>query len=97
MVEPKIAMVTGANRGLGFEISRQLGLKGMTVLMGARDSEKGEKAAVVLRGEDLDTRAIALDVISNMAPDSIYIIGPGTTTREIMGALNLPNTLLGVL
>lgn len=46
--------------------------------------------------EDTAVRAIALDVISNMAPDSIYIIGPGTTTREIMGALNLPNTLLGV-
>jgi predicted polyphosphate/ATP-dependent NAD kinase len=46
--------------------------------------------------EDAVVRAIALDVISGMEPDSIYIIGPGTTTREIMGVLDLPNTLLGV-
>lgn len=41
-------------------------------------------------------RAIALDVISNMEPDWTYIVGPGTTTREVMRVLDLPNTLLGV-
>jgi len=46
--------------------------------------------------EDWVVRAIALDVISNMEPDCAYIIGPGTTTREIMRVLDLPNTLLGV-
>ncbi len=46
--------------------------------------------------EDSVVRAIALDVISNMEPHCAYIIGPGTTTREIMRVLDLPNTLLGV-
>jgi NAD(P)-dependent dehydrogenase (short-subunit alcohol dehydrogenase family) len=84
MVEPKIAMVTGANRGLGFEISRQLGLKAMTVLVGARDSEKGEKAAVVLRGEGLDARAIALDVV-----DSASITSAVEAVRSDFGKLDV--------
>lgn len=46
--------------------------------------------------EDAAVRAIALDVISRMEPECAYIIGPGTTTREIMRVLDLPNTLLGV-
>lgn len=46
--------------------------------------------------EDTAVRAIALDVISSMEPDCAYIIGPGTTTREIMRVLDLENTLLGV-
>jgi predicted polyphosphate/ATP-dependent NAD kinase len=46
--------------------------------------------------EDTAVRAIALDVISGMEPDCTYIIGPGTTAREIMRVLDLPNTLLGV-
>jgi len=48
------------------------------------------------REEDAAVRAIALDVAGSMEPDCAYIIGPGTTTREIMRVLALPNTLLGV-
>ena len=40
-----IALVTGANKGLGKEISRQLAAQGVFVLLGARDRERGEKAS----------------------------------------------------
>ena len=57
-----IALVTGANRGLGLETSRQLGKSGIKVLIGARDLAKGEKAAETLRNEGIDAEAIQLDV-----------------------------------
>ena len=41
----KTALVTGANRGLGFEACRQLGHLGYTVVLTARDEEKGKAAA----------------------------------------------------
>jgi NAD(P)-dependent dehydrogenase (short-subunit alcohol dehydrogenase family) len=37
-VERKVALITGANKGIGLEIARQLGRQGMTVLVGARDA-----------------------------------------------------------
>ena len=39
----KIALITGANKGIGFETARQLGAQGMTVLVGARDEERGQR------------------------------------------------------
>ena len=57
-----IALVTGANRGLGLETSRQLGKRGVKVLIGARDLAKGEQAAETLGNEGIDAVAIQLDV-----------------------------------
>ncbi len=57
-----IALVTGANRGLGLETSRQLGKRGIKVLIGARDLAKGEQAAETLRNEGVDAEAVQLDV-----------------------------------
>ena len=61
----RIALVTGANKGLGFEMARQLGKAGVGVLLAARDPRKGETAASKLRGEGLDAQFLRLDVTDN--------------------------------
>lgn len=58
----KIALITGANKGIGLETARQLATTGMTVFLGSRDLSRGETAAAALRGEGLDATAIVLDV-----------------------------------
>ena len=58
----KVALITGANKGLGFEMARQLGQAEVTVVLAARDPQKGEAAAAKLRGEGLDVQFLKLDV-----------------------------------
>lgn len=58
----RIALVTGANRGLGYEISRQLGAAKFTVIAAARDAAKSEDAAKRLREAGVDARPLTLDV-----------------------------------
>ena len=58
----KVALITGANKGLGLEMARQLGRAGVTVVLAARDHQKGEAAAEVLRREGLDAQFLKLDV-----------------------------------
>lgn len=58
----KIALITGANKGIGKEIARQLGAQEMTVLIGARDKQRGEEAAAELAAGGADARAVVLDV-----------------------------------
>ncbi len=62
--EKRIAMITGANKGIGLETARQLGQLGFTVLVGCRDLSRGKEAASKLAGEKLDAQAIELDVTS---------------------------------
>jgi NAD(P)-dependent dehydrogenase (short-subunit alcohol dehydrogenase family) len=57
-----IALITGANKGLGFETARQLGQRGIHVIMAARDAKNGEQAAQKLKAEKLSVEAIQLDV-----------------------------------
>lgn len=64
----KIALITGANKGIGLETARQLAQQKITVLIGARDPQKGEAAAAQLRADQLEARAIELDV---SRPESI--------------------------
>jgi NAD(P)-dependent dehydrogenase (short-subunit alcohol dehydrogenase family) len=58
----KIALITGANKGIGYEVARQLGAEGITVLLGARNPQLGETAEAKLKAEGADAHFILLDV-----------------------------------
>ncbi|HZY63599.1 MAG TPA: SDR family oxidoreductase [Edaphobacter sp.] len=58
----KIALVTGANRGIGLETARQLGKQGITVLLAARDLAKAQTAVAELKKEGVDAQAVKLDI-----------------------------------
>jgi NAD(P)-dependent dehydrogenase (short-subunit alcohol dehydrogenase family) len=64
MSTKKVALITGANKGIGFETARQLGKQGITVILGARDLAKGAAAAETLKKEGIDARAVKLDVVN---------------------------------
>jgi len=57
-----IALITGANKGIGLETARQFGARGFTVLAGARDEELGLAAERQLRADGVDARFVPLDV-----------------------------------
>ena len=65
MSTKKVALISGANKGIGFETARQLGKQGTTVLVGARDLAKGEAAAAQLKSEGIDAQAIQFDVVKS--------------------------------
>ena len=62
----RIALVTGANKGIGLEVARQLGKAGHHVLLGARDEARGRAAAKTLQDEGIDVRFVTID-LSNSA------------------------------
>ena len=62
-----IALVTGANKGIGFEIARGLGAQGSIVLLGSRDDNRGKKAAAQLLAEGIQAQPIELDVTDRIS------------------------------
>lgn len=65
-----ITLITGGNKGIGFETARQLGKLGHTVLIGARDKSRGEQAVTALRAEKIDAHWIALEVTDGASIES---------------------------
>lgn len=65
---PRIAFVTGANKGIGFEIARQLAEQGLRVIVGARNEVRGNEAVTELGDEGLDVHLQLVDVAE---PESI--------------------------
>jgi NAD(P)-dependent dehydrogenase (short-subunit alcohol dehydrogenase family) len=62
--QKKIALITGANRGLGFETAKQLGEQGITVITAARQLSAAEETASKLKAQGIDAVALQLDVVS---------------------------------
>ena len=58
----KIALITGANKGIGLETARQLGKEGVTIIAAARNKEKGIAATEQLKSDGIDAEFLQLDV-----------------------------------
>ncbi|WP_043632903.1 SDR family NAD(P)-dependent oxidoreductase [Nonomuraea candida] len=80
----QVAMITGANKGIGRATAEQLAGLGMTVLIGARDRQRGEKAAAELRAAGADAHAVALDVT-----DPAVVRGTAKWVEERFGHLDV--------
>jgi NAD(P)-dependent dehydrogenase (short-subunit alcohol dehydrogenase family) len=66
----EVVLVTGANKGLGKEVAGQLARRGMRVLLGSRDAERGAEAAVELAAGAADVTAVQLDVTDPASVDA---------------------------
>lgn len=78
------ALVTGANKGIGFEAARQLAQQGFTVWLGSRNPERGEAAAKDLAG-DGDVRFVSLDVTDDQSVKAAAVrIGDETGALDVL-------------
>ena len=68
----KIAFITGGNRGLGLETARELGMQGIVVVLGSRDSKKGSAAAAKLHDEDITAESLSFDVNKSQDHQKAY-------------------------
>ena len=80
----KVALITGANKGIGFEVARQIAKAGWTVLAAARSEELGKDAVAKLQAEGLDVQFMQIDLD---APESAIMAAE--TTRGRFGKLDL--------
>jgi NAD(P)-dependent dehydrogenase (short-subunit alcohol dehydrogenase family) len=80
----KIALITGANQGIGLEVARQLGKQDILVLIGARNRSRGEEAALQLKTEHIEAYALHLDVTDHQTIEKA-----AQTLNETYGKLDI--------
>jgi len=68
----KVAFITGANRGIGFETSKKLAESGIKVILGSRDLNKGEEAVKKLSNFGIDADLVQYDAFDEDAPQKVY-------------------------
>jgi NAD(P)-dependent dehydrogenase (short-subunit alcohol dehydrogenase family) len=73
----RVALVTGANKGIGLEIARQLAQTGISVIIGARDAERGSAAVAELSSQGLEATFVQLDLVddASIAAAAVKISG----------------------
>ncbi len=84
MTDTRIALVTGANKGIGLEIARQLAEAGVTVVLGARDAGRGQAASEELAAAGLKVEPIRIDL-----NDHKSIAAAAETIRDHHGRLDI--------
>jgi NAD(P)-dependent dehydrogenase (short-subunit alcohol dehydrogenase family) len=80
----KIALITGANQGIGLEVARQLGKQDILVLIGARNRSRGEEAALQLKTEHIEAYALHFDVTDHQTIEKA-----ARTLNETYGKLDI--------
>jgi NAD(P)-dependent dehydrogenase (short-subunit alcohol dehydrogenase family) len=80
----KVALITGANKGIGFEVARQIANAGWIVLAAARNPDLGRQAAKKLQAEGLDVHFVPIDLD---APETA--VTAAETIRKDFGKLDL--------
>ena len=82
MSDPKTALVTGANKGIGYEIVRQLLTKGFRVFLAARNTDAGKKAAGSLGG---DVHFLRMDISDDASIEkAATIYGELSSTLDVL-------------
>jgi NAD(P)-dependent dehydrogenase (short-subunit alcohol dehydrogenase family) len=80
----RIGLVTGANKGIGLEIARQLAQAGVGVIIGARDAERGRAAVADLNSQGLAVAFVHLDLV-----DEASIAAAAATISDEHGRLDI--------
>jgi NAD(P)-dependent dehydrogenase (short-subunit alcohol dehydrogenase family) len=79
------ALITGANKGIGHEVARQLGSKGFHVFIGARNSEKGRKATEALSKGGVMATFVPLDVSdARSIANAVHIVADATDHLDVL-------------